>query len=145
MNLKGKGTFYERELFHMFWDTGTWAVIRAAGSGSTPMPSPDLIAGSKNRLLAIECKSLKSKSKHFNIEEISQLKQFSELINANPIIAMRFNNEGWYFLDANTLEKNKGGNYTVSLKLCQNRGVKFEELIKNETSHDNVNSSNINT
>ena len=143
MKSKVKGIAYERELFHMFWDNG-FAVVRAAGSGSTPMPSPDLIAGNPKKLLAIECKSLKSKSKHFNNEEISQLKQFSSLINATPIIAMRFSNEDWYFLDANKLEKNKGGNYTISLNLCQKRGVRFEELIKDETPPNNndISSSN---
>jgi Holliday junction resolvase len=137
MGSKRKGTLYERELFHMFWDKN-WAAIRAAGSGSTPLPSPDLIAGNQKKLLAIECKSLKTKSKHFNNEEISQLKRFSALINATPIIAMRFNNVGWYFLDANKLEKNKGGNYTITLDLCKKKGIKFEELVNNEAIYNNT-------
>lgn len=125
---KRKGTLYERELFHMFWNNN-WAAVRSAGSGSTPLPAPDILAGSKEKLLAIECKAIKTKSKHFKKEEIEQLKKFSETINANPIVAMRFDNNGWFFLDVTTLKENKNGNYTVSFNLCQKEGIKFAELI----------------
>jgi Holliday junction resolvase len=127
--MKAKGSRAERELLHMFWDN-SWACMRAAGSGSTPMPSPDLIAGNKENLLAIECKSLRSNSKNFQKEEIEQLVTFSDILNATPIIAMRFDNLGWYFLNAKELPKNKNGNYTVTLKSSQLKGIKFEELIK---------------
>jgi holliday junction resolvase Hjr len=125
---KRKGTHYERELFHMFWDNN-WGAVRSAGSGSTPLPSPDILAGNKDKLLAVECKAIKTKSKHFKKDEISQLQHFSEIINATPIIAMRFDNIGWFFLNANELKENKNGNYTVSLKHCQKEGIKFKELI----------------
>jgi len=126
--MKRKGTRAERELFHLFWKNN-WAAIRSAGSGSTPLPSPDILAGNKNKLYAIECKSLKGKSKHFPKEEINQLIKFSDLLNAQPIIAMRFDNIGWYFLNAKNIPKNKKGNYTVTLKLCQEQGINFQELI----------------
>jgi Holliday junction resolvase len=131
MSSKRKGTLYERELFHMFWKTGTWASIRSAGSGSTPLPAPDILAGNKEKLLAIECKAIKTKSKHFKKEEIQQLQQFSKVINATPIIAMHFNNKGWFFLNVNNLKENKNGNYTVTFDLCQKNGIKFAELIGN--------------
>jgi len=113
----------------MFWKTGTWASIRSAGSGSTPLPAPDILAGNKEKLLAIECKAIKTKSKHFKKEEIIQLQSFSQILNATPIVAMRFDNNGWFFLDANNLKENKGGNYTVTFNLCQKEGIKFEELV----------------
>ena len=112
----------------MFWNS-SWAAVRSAGSGSTPLPAPDILAGNKEKLLAIECKAIKSKSKHFKKEEVQQLKTFSETINANPIIAMRFDNIGWFFLDVNNLKENKNGNYTISLNHCQKEGIKFAELI----------------
>jgi holliday junction resolvase Hjr len=140
---KRKGTLYERELFHMFWNNN-WAAVRSAGSGSTPLPAPDILAGNKDNLLAIECKAIKTKSKHFNKEEIFQLMKFANTINAVPIIAMRFDNIGWHFLKANELEKNKGGNYTINLNLCQQKGVKFEELInfEKDTNPDNASIDN---
>jgi holliday junction resolvase Hjr len=125
---KRKGTLYERELFHMFWKNN-WAAVRSAGSGSTPLPAPDLLVGDKENLLAIECKAIKTKSKHFKKEEIEQLQTFSKIINAAPIIAMRFDNNGWFFLNANELKENRNGNYTVTFNLCQKEGIKFEELI----------------
>ncbi len=128
MTSKRKGTLYERELFHMFWNNN-WAAVRSAGSGSTPLPAPDILAGNKDKLLAIECKAIKTKSKHFKKEEIEQLKTFSETINASPIIAMRFDNNGWFFLDANNIKENKNGNYTITFNLCQKEGNNFEELL----------------
>ena len=127
--MKSKGSRAERELLHMFWNNN-WACMRAAGSGSIPLPSPDLIAGNKENLLAIECKSIKNNSKNFQKDEIDQLITFSDILNAKPIIAMRFDNLGWYFLNAKELPKNRNGNYTVTLKLSQVQGIKFEELIK---------------
>jgi len=62
---KRKGTLYERELFHMFWNS-SWAAVRSAGSGSTPLPAPDILAGNKEKLLAIECKAIKTKSNDNN-------------------------------------------------------------------------------
>ena len=60
--MKSKGTRGERELFHLFWNN-QWGCIRTAGSGSTPLPAPDLLASKKNRYLAIECKVLKNNIK----------------------------------------------------------------------------------
>ena len=67
---KAKGSRAERELLGMFWENN-FAGYRAAGSGSTPLPSPDLLVGNGKRYLAIECKSLKSKAKYLEEEQIS--------------------------------------------------------------------------
>ena len=126
---KIKGTRAERELFHMFWKMGNWACVRSAGSGSTTRPSPDLLASKNNKTLAIECKSIKNKSHHFNKEEIGQLVLFSKIFGAKPIIGMRFDNEGWFFLNVEKLSPNKNGNYTISLKLSREQGLSFENLL----------------
>jgi holliday junction resolvase Hjr len=126
--MKSKGTRAERELLHLFWEN-EWAAMRAAGSGSTSRPSPDLLASKNNKTYAIECKSIKSKSHHFKKEELEQLKLFSNLFGATAIIGIRFDNLGWHFLKAEELIPNKNGNYSVSLKLAQEEGIKFQELI----------------
>jgi holliday junction resolvase Hjr len=125
---KVKGTRAERELFHLFWKNN-FAAIRSAGSGSTTMPAPDILAGNKNKLLAIECKSIKNNRQYFPKKEIQELLKFSNRLNAEPIIGMRFDNYGWFFLDVKRLKTNKNGNYTISLKLSKEKGINFQELI----------------
>lgn len=129
MTSKGKGTRLERELFHKFWETGKFGVIRIAGSGSTPLPSVDLVVGGQGRHLAIECKAIKKGKKYIEEARIKELKEFSEKFGAEPWLAIRFNNKPWYFIKIDDLEKTKT-NYSVSLELAKSRGLLFEELIK---------------
>ena len=55
---KAKGTRAERELLHMLFENGA-AVLRTAGSGSTTIPSCDLLVGKNGKVMAIECKFIK--------------------------------------------------------------------------------------
>ena len=127
--MKSKGTRAERELLHLFWEND-WAAMRSAGSGSTTRPSPDILASKNNKTLAIECKSIKNNSQHFNKKEIAELTLFSKLFGAKPIIGMRFDNEGWFFLNVENLSPNKNGNYTISKKLSKEIGLSFQSLLK---------------
>ena len=135
MSHKSKGTNAERELFHLFWSQ-QWAVVRAAGSGSTKMPCPDLIVGNVNRTLAIECKVTKSIKQYLTKTEIEELKKFSTQFGAEPWIAIKFNKTRnsellpWYFLTPEDLEETEGNNYVVSIPLAKRRGLGFEELIR---------------
>jgi len=126
--MKRKGTRAERELFHMLWNS-KFPVVRSAGSGSTPLPNPDLIASNGKRTLAIECKAIKNKSKHFNKIEIDQLIVFSKQFGAEPWLAIKFDNNGWHFIQPKKLKKIKSGNYSINLELAKKSGIKFEELI----------------
>ena len=74
MNQKAKGTNAERELVHRFWGKG-WPCVRVAGSGCSRYPSPDLLAGNRERMVAIECKATKENSKYFPKEEIRLLRE----------------------------------------------------------------------
>ena len=128
---KNKGSRTERELFHMFYDNGHMP-LRIAGSGSTPIPSCDLVVNCNSKHLAIECKSLKTDKKYMAEEDINQLKTFAEKFNAIPILALRFDRQAWYFLDVtdlSKLEKTKN-NFVISLEFAKNNGISFEELIK---------------
>ena len=129
---KKKGTRAERELMHMFWSQN-FGVIRAAGSGSTPLPNPDILVGKNKRYLAIECKSLNKGSKFFPKEEISQLNEFSKRLGAEPWLAIRFDREGWYFIQPKHLKKSVNGNFSISLKGLKqsNASFMFDELCKN--------------
>lgn len=127
MSTKSKGTRYERELIHMFYNTNTWIASRMAGSGSIPLPSPDLLAGYKNRSLAIECKAIKNPYYHFNKTKIKELIDFSDRFGAEPWLAIRFDNKGWFFLTPEDLKTSPKG-HSVSLKLAGEKGIKFEKL-----------------
>ena len=128
MTSKGKGTRLERELFHMFWKTNKFQPLRVAGSGSTTILSVDLLIGGQGRYLAIECKALKQGRKYISPERIKELKDFSEKFGAEPWLAIRFNNQPWYFIRIEDLERTKT-NYVVYLELVKKKGLLFEDLI----------------
>ncbi len=127
---KGKGSRTERELVHLFNNTGEWAAIRVAGSGLTDDPNPDVLTGNKNRYLAIECKSIKGTSKYLYPEEIEQIVTFASKFGAEPWIAIRFNIKGWYFLKPEHLEKTKSSNSVINLRLAEEKGLRFKDIIK---------------
>tara|TARA_Y100000310_G_scaffold344929_1_gene460565 strand:- start:1294 stop:1698 length:405 start_codon:yes stop_codon:yes gene_type:complete len=131
MSSKKKGTRYERELFHLFWKN-EWAACRSAGSGSTPLPAPDILASNNQRTIAIECKSIKSGSKYLEKEKIEELIKFSTLFGAEPWLGIRFDNKGWFFLKPEELQKNKNDNYSISLDFAMKNGKQFPSLINNQ-------------
>ncbi|MBL7148053.1 MAG: Holliday junction resolvase [Nanoarchaeota archaeon] len=128
MTSKNKGTRYERELFHKFFNTDKFMPVRVAGSGSTTLPSVDLLIGGQGRYLAIECKAIKQGRKYIDKERIKELKDFSKKFGAEPWLAIRFNNEPWYFIKIEDLGKTKT-NHVVSLELVKKKGLLFEQLV----------------
>jgi len=125
---KAKGSRLERELVHLFHDTNLFIALRAAGSGSTPLPCPDLLVGGKGRVLAIECKAGKGR-RYIKNDQVKELLEFSSRFGAEPWIGVRFDGEEWLFLDIKDLHLSKGGNYAVDLKLALEKGISFDELI----------------
>jgi len=127
MGSKKKGTRTERELVHMFFDSG-WVAVRAAGSGSMPLPCPDIIAGRSGRILAIECKSAKDDYIYLTKDEVGELNSFSKRIGGEAWIGVRFNNRNWAFLRAGKL-KNSGKHFVVNSQLADKKGINFKSLI----------------
>ncbi|MBI4441605.1 Holliday junction resolvase, partial [Candidatus Woesearchaeota archaeon] len=97
-NKKQKGSTAERELIHLFWKQG-WAAVRVAGSGSMKYPSPDIVASNALRRLAVECKAVGDDKKYLTQDEIEQLILFSQRFGAEAWLAVRFDNEDWYFFN----------------------------------------------
>ncbi|MAF36706.1 Holliday junction resolvase [archaeon] len=122
--MKQKGTRAERELLHLFYDHG-WICVRAAGSGSIPLPCPDVIAGHKGRVLAIECKSTKKKKKYLEKREVKELIVFAETFGARPVIALRCDRAGWFFFSAYNLYESEKFFVADSAK-----GILFETIIE---------------
>ena len=129
MKRKSKGTNAERDLIHLFWKNG-FASLRAAGSGSSRYPCPDVIAGNGSRRIAVECKTSGETVKYLTSKEISELKKFSEIFGAEPWIGLKFDEMEWLFLALEDLKKS-GENFSASIKLAKDKGLKFEELIGN--------------
>ena len=125
---KRKGCNAERELLHMFFNAG-WVCIRAAGSGSIPLPNPDLLAGKSGKLLAIECKFVKGKAKYLKEQEIKDLVKFAKKIGAKPLIGLKFSNRGWYFISPKLLKKKKNS-YAISYETAKEKGLNFKSLLK---------------
>lgn len=128
IRIKAKGTKAERELFHLFWESG-WGCARVAGSGSTKKPSTDLIAGNANRLLAVECKSISGKSYYFSKEEIEKLAVFAASFGAEPWIGIRFDNMGWFFMHLGSLNESRGKCFVISMESAKKQGLNFNEMI----------------
>lgn len=126
---KKKGTRYERELLQLFWGN-KWGALRSPGSGSSQFPSPDILASNADRILAIECKSIKGTNKFIEKEKIEQLKEFSGKFGAESWVGMRFDNHGWFFLALEDLKTSESGNFSISLELAKEKGLSFKELIK---------------
>ena len=90
--------------------------------------NPDIIAGNNQRMLALECKTLKKGKKYLNQEEIQQLTDFSRKFGAEPWLAMKFDRQPWSFIQPDHLEKT-GNCLAISQNLLKNKGITFQELI----------------
>ena len=90
------GANVERELIHFLLDKG-FACIRAAGSGKTSYPSPDVFAGKKGKKFAIEVKSSKKEVIYIERNEIEELVKWASIAGCKPIVAVKFKNKGWKF------------------------------------------------
>ncbi|MBN1793087.1 Holliday junction resolvase [Candidatus Woesearchaeota archaeon] len=124
---KAKGSKAERELIHLLWENG-FAAMRAAGSGSTKHPSPDIVAGNGHLFFAIECKASHKLTKYLDKDEISQLDLFANSFGARAIVAIRFDNEQWYFITIPDLKETPKG-FAVNYELAKKKALTFEELI----------------
>ena len=127
MNTKAKGTKGERELVKVF-NENDWVCIRAAGSGSSRYPSPDVLAGNAMRRVAIECKVTAETKKYLLDEEIEQLRTFANKFGAEAWIGVHFPSEPWYFFMLEDIEQT-GKSWAISLEMAKRKGLKVEELL----------------
>lgn len=128
MSKKSRGINTERELIRMFWENG-FASMRAAGSGSSQYPSPDVIASNNVRKIALEIKLTTENKKYFTKKEINELRYFSDKFGCESWVGIKFSRKAWYFLTLEDLQETPQQNYVVSLELAERRGLSFEELV----------------
>jgi Holliday junction resolvase len=126
MSNKSKGANAERELYQIFIDN-MYRAVRVAGSGMMENTSCDLIAGKIGAKYSVECKATKSKYKYITKEQISDFIVFSEIFGLTPIIAIKFNRQGWFFLSPKELE-DTGKYWSISLEQAKNKGKRFAQM-----------------
>jgi len=126
-NNKAKGSKVERELFQMFVDNN-YRAVRVAGSGTMENAECDIIAGKKGMgKYAIEVKASKKPSKYISKEQIEKFMGFSEIFGLIPVIALRFNHIGWFFIEPKYIE-DTGKNFVISLEKAREKGKRFSQF-----------------
>ncbi|RZD30615.1 hypothetical protein CXT76_02160 [Candidatus Parvarchaeota archaeon] len=101
-----------------------------AGSGVNDDSPCDLIVGKINRKgFTIEAKSSRKDRIYISKMQIEDFILFSKMINLNPIIALRFNREGWLFLNPKELV-DSGKNWVISLKKAKEKGLRFSQFFE---------------
>ena len=129
-NNKAKGSKAERDLVKMFTEH-SWRAVRVAGSGVGDESPCDLIAAKINRKgFAVEAKSSKKSSIYITKSQIHDFILFSQIIGLKPVIAARFNYEGWLFLDPKEL-KDTGKYWALSLNTAKEKGLRFSQFFEN--------------
>jgi len=129
MSNKAKGSKAERELVKLFTTNG-WRAARVAGSGVNDDSPCDIIAGKIGRKgFTIEAKSSKKSTVYITKEQIEDFIVFSKMIGLKPVIALRFNREGWLFLNPKYL-KDTGKYWGISLKRARDKGKRFGQFFE---------------
>ncbi|HLF53660.1 MAG TPA: Holliday junction resolvase Hjc [Candidatus Nanoarchaeia archaeon] len=129
MNNKAKGSKAERELLEILTKNG-WRAARVAGSGVNDNSPCDLVAGKLGKKgFVIEAKSSKKTSIYITKEQISDFVLFSQMIGLSPVIALRFNYEGWFFISPSQL-KDTGKAFAVSLATAKAEGKRFGQFFE---------------
>jgi Holliday junction resolvase len=101
-----------------------------AGSGVNDDSPCDLIAAKAGRKgFTIEAKSSKKKNIYITKQQIEDFVLFSTILGLKPVIALRFNYEGWLFLNPKNL-KDSGKNWAVSLPFAREKGLKFSQFFE---------------
>lgn len=122
---KAKGSKVERELLQMFID-GNYRAVRVAGSGMMENSDCDIIAGKKGKKYCIEVKASKKLIKYISKNQIERFIVFSDIFGLKPVIAVRFNREGWFFVHPRFLE-DSGKNFVINLERIRKKGKRFSQ------------------
>jgi len=129
MSNKAKGSRAERELIKLFTEH-QWRAVRVAGSGVHDDSPCDLIVGKANRKgYTIEAKSSKKSTIYITKEQINDFILFTHMIGLKPVIALRFNYQGWLFLKPEHLKETPKC-WAISLKTAMVKGKRFSQFFE---------------
>ncbi|MEI7961738.1 MAG: Holliday junction resolvase Hjc [archaeon] len=122
-----KGANAERELIKTLFDLG-FAVLRVAGSGVSPLPSPDVVALKSGRVIAIECKAWKGAHLAIPVVTMSDEINWAKTAGAEFFIGWKIPREGWLFVRAEHFH-NAGKNFMISLKEAREKSISLDSLV----------------
>jgi Holliday junction resolvase len=125
---KAKGSNVERELYQILTENN-YRAVRVAGSGVMENADCDIIAGKREdgRKYCIEVKSSKKPVKYISKDQIERFIIFSEVFGLRPVVALRFNREGWFFLHPKHL-RDSGKNFAITLEEARQNGERFAQF-----------------
>ena len=136
MSNKAKGSKAERELYDLFVKNN-FRAVRVAGSGMMENTACDLIAGKVGEKYAIEAKSSKAPVKYITKKQIEEFVIFSEIFGLVPVVALRFNREGWLFVRPEQL-RDSGKNWAITLEEAKQIGKRFGQFFHSSNLDNNV-------
>lgn len=127
MSNKAKGSRVERELLSLLTENG-WRALRVAGSGVNDDSPCDLMAAKMGQKpCTIEVKSSKKTSIYIKKSQINDFILFSSMMGLTPVIAVRFNHQGWLFISPDQLS-DSGKSWVISLEKARSEGKKFGQF-----------------
>ncbi len=121
-----KGAAAERELIHKLYNSG-FSVARVAGSGSSTLPCPDLLAFNSKKKLAFESKAHNSNYLNISHEQIDSMQEWADNAKIDFFVGWKIPRQGWLFLKKSDFKKNKK-NYSISLIQAKKKGLSFNVL-----------------
>lgn len=122
-----KGANAERELMRLFFQAG-FSVVRIAGSGTSPLPAPDVIAIKKGRVIAVECKARKSSHLAVRPEQMQELLDWAERAGSEAFVAWKIPRRGWFFLRPEQFKRTKGF-FIINQANAMGKGVSLEKVV----------------
>lgn len=125
-----KGANAERELMHLFFERG-FSVVRIAGSGTSPLPAPDIIALKRGRIVAVECKARKAMNLAVSVGQIGELLDWAGRAGAEAFVGWKIPRKGWFFLKPEQM-CNTGKFFTINQMDAMGNAKSLESVIGND-------------
>lgn len=127
MSNKSRGCTYERQLVDLLYQKG-FAAVRVAGSGAKAMPTPDIVACRGGRILAIECKTTRKNQVYIADGQVRDLRKYSRAAGARALLAVKFTQQQWYFLEPVRIPRTNGSAMVISRDYVARKGITLPEL-----------------
>ena len=109
-----KGMQQERNLVRYLNNKG-YPAVRVAGSGAgTKRPTPDILICDGRNHYAVELKSSSQNMIYISKDQVDNLKEFSDLFKAVPLICANFTYMNYCFFPIDRLTVTDGLNYKIS-------------------------------